>query len=251
MVAVSDFWSTIPLFILFREAIEASIIVSVLISFTRRKNAVFLEKQVWWGVGLGVAVSILFGIIFIVLYYKAAQNLFSGPNQMLFKGIVSWIACLMITYLAFTMLQFFGWEDKWKRKLDIIAAKQLKQAEEQAAASAKAACHAAATEEGLSVELESVQDFESPKERWMTKNAFFIAIFLTVVREGLESVVFLAGVGNSLSTRECPSCTLSHPSESILTSALCSLRYSPPWICGNPLWTQRRLHLVLHWEGSH
>ena len=127
MLATCDFWSTIPLFFLFREASEASIIVSVLISFTRRKNAAFLEKQVWWGVGLGVCASLIFGIVFIVLYYKAAQNLFQGPNQMIFKGVVSWIASFMITYLAFTMLQFSGWEEKWRRKLALVSSKQLQQ----------------------------------------------------------------------------------------------------------------------------
>ena len=250
MVAVSDYWSTIPLFILFREAIEASIIVSVLISFTRRKNAGFLEKQVWWGVGLGVVVSILFGIIFIVIYYKAAQNLFQGPNQMIFKGAVSWMACLMITYLAFTMLQFFGWEDKWKRKLDIIGAKQLKQAEEQAAASGKPVCKAGEASLAVElVELESVQEPEIPKERWMTKYAFFIAIFLTVVREGLESVVFLAGVGNSLTTRKFFSSSFVY-SILIFLATFFSLCNPPPWVCWNPLWAQHRLHPVLHWQGS-
>lgn len=45
MTNSDDYWNTIPLFILFRESIEASIIVTVLISFVRRMNAPQLEKQ--------------------------------------------------------------------------------------------------------------------------------------------------------------------------------------------------------------
>lgn len=127
---------------------------------------------------------------------------------MIFKGAVSWVACLMITYLAFTMLQFQGWEEKWKRKLDALGSKQLKQADDEPVASSKQAGDSGATpppqekldaNEGTLEELDRVPQPEI-KERWMAKHAFFIAIFLTVVREGLESVVFLAGVGNSLTS---------------------------------------------------
>ena len=129
---------------------------------------------------------------------------------MIFKGVVSWIASFMITYLAFTMLQFSGWEEKWRRKLDIIASKQLKQ-EQNSASKATEPQQGLSKEDGLPIELvdlESVpeqtcqQREPEVKEKFMSKYAFFIAIFLTVVREGLESVVFLAGVGNSLTSRE-------------------------------------------------
>ena len=55
------------------------------------------------------------------MYYKAQQNLFQGGSgQFIFKGVVAWIACLFITFLAFAMLRYKGWEEKWARKLGAV-----------------------------------------------------------------------------------------------------------------------------------
>ena len=43
-------------------------------------------------------------------------------SQFIFKGVVAWIACIFITFLAFAMLRYKGWEDKWARKLAIVKA---------------------------------------------------------------------------------------------------------------------------------
>lgn len=239
MVSIDDVWNTIPLFILFREAIEASIIVSVLISFCRRMNATQLEKQVWWGVGLGIVISIVFGIIFICLYYLASQSLFTGSNQLYFKASVSWIAAFMILILAFAMLRFMGWEEKWKRRLEAMAAEQAvfdeaqKRAreEKEAALTGKGLDRIDSSASNSNSNSNSIEESSSLKRKqwydprgwfcpsapsesdaekgvkdpaagssWTTRNAFFIAIFLTVIREGLESVIFLAGVGNAKPT---------------------------------------------------
>ncbi len=72
-----------------------------------------------------MGVSIIFGIIFIVVYYTAQSNLFKGTNRDWFKGIISWIAAALITYLGFAMLRFIGWEDKWKRRLEAAVQKKV------------------------------------------------------------------------------------------------------------------------------
>ncbi len=45
---------------------------------------------------------------------------FSFRQQFIFKGTVAWVAALFITYLAFVMLQYQGWEEKWARKLAVV-----------------------------------------------------------------------------------------------------------------------------------
>lgn len=40
--------------------------------------------------------------------------------QFIFKGVVAWIASIFIAFLAFAMLRYKGWEDKWARKLAIV-----------------------------------------------------------------------------------------------------------------------------------
>jgi hypothetical protein len=74
-------------------------------------------REVWYGVAAGVAISIVFGVIFIVIFYVAKDSLFAGKRRDWFKGIICWIAALLITILGFAMLRFLGWEAKWKRKL--------------------------------------------------------------------------------------------------------------------------------------
>ncbi|KXZ41484.1 hypothetical protein GPECTOR_439g322 [Gonium pectorale] len=124
MASYDSYFSVLALFILFRETIEASIICGVLLQFLNRVKP-GLKRAVWWGVAGGVGVSIIFGIIFIVVFYTAQNNLFAGTNRDWFKGIISWIAALLITILGFAMLRFLGWEEKWKRKLHAELAKKL------------------------------------------------------------------------------------------------------------------------------
>lgn len=38
--------------------------------------------------------------------------------QSIFKGVVSWVASLLITVVAFHMLKFYNVERKWRRKLE-------------------------------------------------------------------------------------------------------------------------------------
>eukprot|EP00798_Chlamydomonas_sp_ICE-L_P024889 gene24889-10554_t len=285
MVSQEEYFSPVPVFILFRESIEASIIVAVLLQFLNRSGP-WLKSQVWWGVGLGFVVSIIISVVFIVIYYAAKDNIFQGRNQFIFNGSISLLAAFLISFLAFAMLRFLGWEEKWKRKLKEAAEKA---AEEEELTLAQII---AAKESGIAVTLEAggppidtVQKksiwakvflcqrdppapvvFDPaappPKKAWYRKlflcedeneienwveqpdskleiwirtkvfrqpmpdpedpeevlkraeklarmkaahdllpkrqryNIFFLAFF-TVVREGLEVVVFMAGVGNS------------------------------------------------------
>jgi high-affinity iron transporter len=74
-------------------------------------------SSVWCGLVTGIGISLAFGAIFAGIYYAAQTHLFKGQSQFIFNGVVAWIACIFITWLAFKMLQFEGWEEKWKRKL--------------------------------------------------------------------------------------------------------------------------------------
>ena len=78
-------------------------------------------SSVWWGVGTGVCISLVLGAVFAIMYYTAQQNLFQGgTGQFIFKGVVAWVASIFIMFLAFAMLRYKGWEDKWARKLGAV-----------------------------------------------------------------------------------------------------------------------------------
>lgn len=76
---------------------------------------------VWWGFGSGIVVSLIFGGSFAAVFYVAKTMLFTGAGQAIFQGVVSWVASILITYLAFKMLKFSNIEEKYKRKFSSVA----------------------------------------------------------------------------------------------------------------------------------
>lgn len=239
----SEYFNVIPLFILFREAIEASIVVAVLLTFLNRASPK-LKKQVWWGVGCGISIALVLAGAFAACFYVAQNNVFSGSNLLIFKGSVSWVASVIITYLAFAMLRYEGWEAKWERKLAARGVQKIVEEDLKAQAGAEAE----GVEEGLgsqsfqknplstdsplpqplaSVELKESDDSPLPLDArpnpsdldlpppppkgvmgrfhhtrraigdFLAKYTLFWVSFFTVLREGLEAVIFLFGVGNA------------------------------------------------------
>lgn len=73
---------------------------------------------VWAGAIGGVALAIVIGIIFIVIFYVAQQTVFQGSGKNIFTGVLMLIASFMITFLAFAMLKIRGYEEKWQAKLE-------------------------------------------------------------------------------------------------------------------------------------
>lgn len=151
-------FSVPALLIMFREALEAAVVVSVLLQMVEKMRMPQLKKHVWIGALTGVAISIVIGVVFIVLFYVAGSKIFTGNSQSIFKGVVSWLASLLITVVAFHMLKFYNVERKWRRKL-----------------------------EGA-MEADRTSTMKSYK--W---SILLLALSATL-REGIESVLFLTGV---------------------------------------------------------
>eukprot|EP00898_Chlorokybus_atmophyticus_P005237 jgi/Chlat1/5714/Chrsp38S05550 len=155
-MGASDWFSATAMFILFRETLEAAVILSVLLQFLKKTNSEHCKKHVWWGAGLGLAVAILVGVVFLIIYYTLDKEVFSGKGEQIFEGVVLTIATVMITVLGFAMLKMMAMQAKFERKLAAMAEKNL------------------AGKQG---------------------KAMFIIAFTSVVREGIEAVLFLTGVG--------------------------------------------------------
>ncbi|KAG0364546.1 iron permease FTR1 family-domain-containing protein [Gamsiella multidivaricata] len=161
----SDYFSVPIFFIIFRETTEAAIIVSVLLSFLKqvitddhamRKR---LSRQVWGGTILGLAISLAIGAAFIVIWNKYANNLWA-TSEGIWVGCFSFLAVAMITVMGLAMLRTTQIQEKWKVKLS-------KAMDEE-------------TERGLS----------NSSRRY----ALFVLPLITVLREGLEAIVFIGGV---------------------------------------------------------
>ncbi|KAF9351154.1 hypothetical protein BGX26_010780 [Mortierella sp. AD094] len=164
-MGAGDYFSIPIFFIIFRETTEAAIIVSVLLSFlsqvitdddAMRKR---LSRQVWAGTGLGLLVSLAIGAAFIVIWDVYGKNLWAA-SEGIWVGCFSLIAVLMITVMGVAMLRTNEMHEKWKNKL------------------AKA------------MNDENAHGLGNQSRKY----ALFLLPLVTVLREGLEAVVFIGGV---------------------------------------------------------
>ena len=160
-------------FIVFRESLEAIIVVSVLLAFVKQSMGGSsdpqlkkrLYRQIWLGAGLGVLVCLIIGCAFIGAFYGLGKDIW-GNSEDLWEGIFCIIATVLITAMGIPMLRINKMKEKWRVKL----AQAL------------------------------IKSPENKKNRFKLgylgkKYALFILPFITCLREGLEAVVFVGGVG--------------------------------------------------------
>ncbi|KAG2415819.1 plasma membrane iron permease [Aspergillus terreus] len=163
-------------FICFRECVETSIIVSVLLSFlhqtlgadsdaaTRKK----LVKQVWWGVAIGLVICLIIGGGMIGAFYGYGKDHFASTED-LWEGIFSLIASVIITVMGAALLRVNKLKEKWRLKLA----------------------------QALEEKTVPTGKWSDRVKHWAQKYFMFVLPFITVLREGLEAVVFIGGVSLS------------------------------------------------------
>nr|GAT54804.1 iron permease FTR1 [Mycena chlorophos] len=190
---------SIPIFfIVFRETLEAAIIVSVLLGLAeqivyedpgrfgaspavesspsdskdevsandpeddpahRRALIRKLRIQIFAGAGLGLFLALAIGAAFIAVWFTQAADLWSKSEE-LWEGIFELIASLMIFVMGVTMLRMDRAKAKWRVKLEAAFSKHRH------------------------------TDGSTKVGRW----ALFILPLITVLREGMEAVIFVGGV---------------------------------------------------------
>ncbi|KAI9136941.1 iron permease FTR1/Fip1/EfeU [Paraphysoderma sedebokerense] len=160
---------SVPAFFIFlRETVEAAVILGVLLAFLNKlvvNNDTLLrqlKRQVWIGTLAGVVLSVIIGVVFVVVWHIAKVDIWHSSNGAfgpIFEAVFMYIAVLIISIMAFTMLRIQNWQHKWAKKL------------EQAA-------------------TDSVNDVQKKKF------ALVFLPFTIVLREGLESVLLLGGTSS-------------------------------------------------------
>jgi high-affinity iron transporter len=136
--------ATGPFLITFREALEAALVISIMLAYIKKIGRLDLSRYLFIGTGLAIAVSIFLGA-FLALIYGGL----TGISEKLFEGSASILATVVLTYMIFWM------------------AKNAKQ-----------------------IKGELAEKIDSAVTR---EYAIGIAIlaFIVVVREGIETVLFL------------------------------------------------------------
>lgn len=161
-------------FVIFREALEAVVIVSVLLAFLKQGLGGALEdpvvykklrRQIWMGTGCGILVCIIIGGAFIGAFYGLGKDVWKKLED-LWVGVFCMIATVLISMMGIAMLRINKMKEKWRIKL------------------------AQALTKPPSSRLERLKIGYLAK-----KHAMFLLPFITCLREGLEAVVFVGGVG--------------------------------------------------------
>ncbi|KIX05408.1 uncharacterized protein Z518_06280 [Rhinocladiella mackenziei CBS 650.93] len=163
-------------FIVFRECLEAVIIVSVLLSFLKQclgqpsqDPEIYkrLRRQVWVGSIVGIVIAMIIGGAFIGVFYGLGHDYWSEAED-LWEGIFYLIASLIITIMGLALLRINKTREKWRVKIA-----------------------QALVEKSKSHSSMWVGD-------WARRYALFILPLITTLREGLEAVVFVGGVSLGL-----------------------------------------------------
>ncbi|KAH8197371.1 hypothetical protein TruAng_008464 [Truncatella angustata] len=176
---------SVPVFlIVFRESLETVIIVSILLAFLKqtlggpdRDARVYkkLVKQVWMGIGSGFLICFIVAGGLIGAFYTLGTNSWES-SEYNFEGAFALVAAVIITVLGAALLRVGKMQEKWRVKL------------------AKA--------------IESPVRTSGSRSGWLKrfaeKYAMFILPFVTVLREGIEAIVFVAGVTFSASATAIP-----------------------------------------------
>lgn len=190
-------------FIVFRETLEASIIISVLLAFikqtldgpagskavykklVRQVSAHFLnsrrefrtdEIQVWIGSLSAFLICLIIGGGIIGAFYGLGSDTWAG-TEYYWEGSFCIFASLIITILGAALLRISKMQEKWRGKI----AKSME-------------------EKVLGGEKTGTGTFK----KWCAKYAMFLVPFVTVLREGIEAIVFVAGVSFSSPAKAIP-----------------------------------------------
>ncbi|KAK9491205.1 iron permease FTR1 family-domain-containing protein [Lipomyces doorenjongii] len=178
-MTVNELFDVSVFFILFRETLEASIIISVLLAFLKQGigNAdedltVYrkLVRQVWFGALLGFSICLVLGGICVAAWYRLGKDVWSASED-IWEGVFCIIAGFIISYMGLAMLRLNKMKGKWRHKI----------------------ADALAETDGRN----TIGSFSS-------KYAMAILPFVTVLRESIEAIVFIGGVTLSASPRSVP-----------------------------------------------
>ncbi|KAH6891175.1 iron permease FTR1/Fip1/EfeU [Thelonectria olida] len=174
---------SVPVFlVVFRESVETVIIVSVLLAFLKQTLdgpdgdiQVYkrLRRQVWLGTGIGFFVCMIIAAAVIGVFYTVGNTSWE-KNEYYYEGAFSLFAALIITVMGAALLRIGKMQAKWRVKL------------------AKA----------LESPLRS--GGKGFVKRFLERYAMFVLPFITILREGIEAVVFVAGVSFTASAKAIP-----------------------------------------------
>lgn len=164
----------VPVFlIVFRETLETVIIVSVLLAWLKQtlvseqEANIYkrLRRQVWFGTGLGLLICLVVAAAVIGTFYTVGVDHWS-QSELYYEGAFAIVASIIITVVGAALLRISKMQEKWRLKL-------------------------ASSLDGPMIKTGGRFGWLA---RFTEKYAMFVLPFITVLREGIEAIIFVAGV---------------------------------------------------------
>lgn len=218
MADLTDYFSFQAFLIVLRETLESAIIISVLLAFlhqtfvTKPKTKTnpdgtyqsiedqassslqdtnkaeedicneemyrYLRYQVWIGGLLGLVVCLLIGTVILGVFYILGNDLWSIAEHY-WEGSFSILASIIISIMGIKILRVNKMQQKWKIKLGRILNQSGFLARVRLA----------------SEQTNKEQSWGTKLGTWAEKYNMFILPFVTTLREGMEAIVFIGGIG--------------------------------------------------------
>lgn len=185
-------------FVVLRESLEVGIIVSVLLAAISKidldtKTASLFKKMVWLGTLSSAIVVCAAGAALISVWYRFGSNLFE-QNEDLFEGIFGILASVFVFATAIAFLCGDQLHANMSKKLNVhLQASQASKSPHYG--QVERSQDTTITENNVLV-LQEDKGVSAP-QMFQTSLVFFWVPFLTVLREGFETILLIGGVSFS------------------------------------------------------
>lgn len=137
-----------------------------------------LTVQVWVGGLLGIICCLIIGSFILGVFYVLGSDLWSVAEHY-WEGTFSIVASIIISVMGIKLLRVSKMQKKWKHKLSQMLNNR--------------GGIRMITQRGSSSETEVPQ--ESKVGRFSEKYSMLLLPFVTTLREGMEAIVFVGGIG--------------------------------------------------------
>lgn len=147
-------------FIVLREVLEACLVVGIVLAYLDKVGATQYRKWVWLAIAAGVGGSVAAGVAFAIVFFVRGDQLFSGNAEKIFEGITFLIAAALLTWMIiWVMMLGKNLRNKMEQELDDI--------------------------------------LEKSRSTRAMKTSIFFMVFVQILREGIETVIFLIGTAGA------------------------------------------------------
>lgn len=135
----------------------------------------YLRLQIWIGGLLGVTCCLIIGSIILAIFYIIGKDFWSVAEHY-WEGTFSILASIIISVMGIKILRVSKMQDKWKNKLSTLI-------------------NQSNYIGNIMTQPGDNSDLSGKVSNFSEKYAMFILPFVTTLREGMEAIIFIGGIG--------------------------------------------------------